>query len=205
MPIPYAFNPLGVSAGGWTRLQYLESTGTQWIDTGIVPDSLTATHYVGQATTGASTPQTASGFGILEAYSRYGFNYSATGCVLQFVGYFTVSTWQVANYQHFTVDLVPVSGGMRFDFTNTDTQRSDSVTRTGTISPTMTCMLFGMKSVDGSPVLLATRVYSFSMTKNNVKLIDLIPVLDNSNVPCMYDKISGQLFYNQGTGTFAYE
>lgn len=32
----------------------------------------------------------------------------------------------------------------------------------------------------------------------------LIPVLDYNNVPCMYDKVTKQLFYNQGTGQFNY-
>ena len=33
---------------------------------------------------------------------------------------------------------------------------------------------------------------------------DLIPVLDDTGTPCMFDKISKQCFYNQGTGTFGY-
>ena len=33
---------------------------------------------------------------------------------------------------------------------------------------------------------------------------NLLPVLDWSYVPCMYDKVSGRLFYNQGSGSFTY-
>lgn len=33
---------------------------------------------------------------------------------------------------------------------------------------------------------------------------DFIPVLDTNNVACMYDKVTEQFFYNQGTGTFTY-
>ena len=39
---------------------------------------------------------------------------------------------------------------------------------------------------------------------NNL-LFNGIPCLDDNNVPCMYDTISGDTFYNQGTGTFGYE
>lgn len=35
--------------------------------------------------------------------------------------------------------------------------------------------------------------------------IDLIPAIDPSGVPCMYDLISRQPLYNQGTGEFLYE
>lgn len=50
------------------------------------------------------------------------------------------------------------------------------------------------------------RIYSFSVTDNttNNKVLDLIPVLDSENVPCMYDKVSGTFLYNQGTGVFNY-
>ena len=34
--------------------------------------------------------------------------------------------------------------------------------------------------------------------------IDLIPVLDKNNIPCMFDKVTKQFFYNQGTGQFLY-
>jgi hypothetical protein len=33
---------------------------------------------------------------------------------------------------------------------------------------------------------------------------DFIPVLDLNDTPCMYDKVSGELFYNKGTGEFLY-
>ena len=28
------------------------------------------------------------------------------------------------------------------------------------------------------------------------------PVLDKNGIPCMYDKVTDQFFYNQGTGQF---
>lgn len=46
------------------------------------------------------------------------------------------------------------------------------------------------------------RWYAFSISENNNKLIDLIPVIDENNVVCFYDKVSGNYFYNAGSGTF---
>ena len=40
--------------------------------------------------------------------------------------------------------------------------------------------------------------------KDNNLLRDLIPVLDLNNVPCLYDKVSQTFFYNAGSGTFLY-
>lgn len=48
------------------------------------------------------------------------------------------------------------------------------------------------------------KVYGCKVWQDSVLVRDFIPVLDWNNVPCMYDKVSGELFYNKGTGTFNY-
>ena len=49
------------------------------------------------------------------------------------------------------------------------------------------------------------RLYKFIIRDNNSTYRDYIPVLDADNVPCLYDLISGETFYNQGTGDFLYK
>lgn len=44
-------------------------------------------------------------------------------------------------------------------------------------------------------------IYGFSVVRNNGKILDLIPVR-KGNVGYMYDRVSGQLFGNAGTGAF---
>ena len=46
------------------------------------------------------------------------------------------------------------------------------------------------------------RVYKFKLTDNDVLVRDMIPVLDMDGTPCMYDKVEGKFYYNQGTGQF---
>lgn len=48
------------------------------------------------------------------------------------------------------------------------------------------------------------RIYGFKIYESNILAMDLIPVLDSSKVPCFYDKISNELLYNKGTGEFNY-
>ena len=50
-----------------------------------------------------------------------------------------------------------------------------------------------------------SKISYFKLYHSDQLVLDLIPVLDQNNVPCMYDKISDQFFYNQGSGTFGYE
>lgn len=49
------------------------------------------------------------------------------------------------------------------------------------------------------------KIYSVVLYCNDGNLFYGIPCLDNNNVPCLYDAVSGTSFYNAGTGTFGYE
>ena len=48
------------------------------------------------------------------------------------------------------------------------------------------------------------RIFGFRCYYNDVILCDLIPVLDISGRPAMYDEVRGQFFYNQGSGEFTW-
>ena len=48
----------------------------------------------------------------------------------------------------------------------------------------------------------ACRIYRYWQKRDGKLIIDLIPVLDENNVACMYDKVSNKFLYNNGTGTF---
>ena len=49
------------------------------------------------------------------------------------------------------------------------------------------------------------KLYGCKIYQNGELVRDFIPVLDTNEVPCLFDKISSAYFYNQGTGTFTYE
>ena len=50
------------------------------------------------------------------------------------------------------------------------------------------------------------RIYDFKIYNAQGDLIQhLKPCLDEEGIPCMYDEVSKQYFYNQGTGTFGYK
>ncbi len=44
----------------------------------------------------------------------------------------------------------------------------------------------------------------FKIYSNNKLVRDFIPVLDEDNKPCLYDKVEKKYYYNQGTGEFLY-
>lgn len=48
------------------------------------------------------------------------------------------------------------------------------------------------------------RISDILITESNEKVMHLLPVLDFDSRPAMYDEVSGQFFYNQGTGEFTW-
>ena len=63
-------------------------------------------------------------------------------------------------------------------------------------------MLFSYRS-DKYPFL--GKIYYCYIERNGERIFNFIPALDSNDVPCMYDTVSGETFYNQGTGDFLYQ
>lgn len=65
--------------------------------------------------------------------------------------------------------------------------------------------IFGMNNYRNLSCIGSFKLYSFKIYEYDVLIRDLIPVLDNNNEPCLYDKILGDFYYNNGNGQFIYE
>ena len=48
------------------------------------------------------------------------------------------------------------------------------------------------------------KVYYLKIWQDNTLIRNFIPVIDKNDVPCLYDEVSGELFYNAGSGNFLY-
>lgn len=73
------------------------------------------------------------------------------------------------------------------------------------IEPTINSYLFARNEGDGNRTTdgTGTKIYYHKeWDEQGVLIADIIPVLDNDLVPCMYCKVRRQFFYNLGTGTF---
>lgn len=57
----------------------------------------------------------------------------------------------------------------------------------------------------GTSGLGKIRIKRFYITRDGVYTLNLIPALDRDGTPCMYDTVSKQTFYNERTGDFLYE
>lgn len=176
----------------YTELMYLESTGTQYIDTGF--NINTSTDEIELVIQGITTTLYKWFFGEHDNNARFGVG-SGDGTNKRNVGYgattYKVTDTQVYNRQH---TFVANSSGVFIDGTK--------VANYSSFASTSTLYLFHLNLNNQSSYMGGARVWGYKHKRNGEFLLDMIPVLDRNNIACMYDKVSGEFFYNQGTGDF---
>lgn len=190
------------------EVEYLESTGTQYINTGLLSTADSKVDIVygftsmesGAANNCAifggrnnSTTNTFTFFKIASQTPQYfRFDYNSQ----PIVGTATEMTWNTSSKYRFQYN------GTSCITTNTTTGESVTSTRDpGSTFTTSPITLFAVNTNNQVGQFMSGRIYKYWYT-DGTNTIDLIPVLDWNGVACMYDKVSGQLFYNQGSGDF---
>ena len=185
---------------GFTELEYIESNGTQWIQTDIYPDDNTIKLEVKVAYSSTKTGQLmgagTSGnerfnFGIESSRFRFGFG----------------GGWFDANSKVLQSDTNPHIWILD---ANTKCGSIDGIeqftTNTYVPSGSRSVVLFarGTSSVAEGGNKTSGKIYYAKVWDKGYLVRDLIPVLDADGRPCMYDKVTKQCLYNQGSGEFLY-
>ena len=198
--IVLAASAAGALPAGYTRLLYIESTGTQYIDTGWTP-----TRYFRAVVDLAYTTTTGAG----------GFGYAANGSAQSFRFYRTV-TDGVATYivnvndKYGTLDTFPTTyenDTSRHLVDISDASKSiDGVTfgRTSGLTKTLggTFYLFAMRW-GWSPYIGnygSYRIYACQMYEGATLKRDFVPCVDGNGKPGLYDLVEGKMYYNKASG-----
>ena len=201
----YTFNGWKVRGlpDGYTRLQYIQSTGTQYIDTGLKANLNTKVSLIFKWTEYDSSNKFGYLFGGRDGQSSNAFIVgSSNGFVTTGANFFaqfdsvsptTVVTRSLDLNKHI---LLLSSSGFYID---------DVLLRTfsgpGTFTTTKTVPLFAYWS--GSSLNKGkAAIYSFKMWNGDTLVRDFIPAKNSSNVIGMYDTVSKTFFTNAGSGTF---
>ena len=194
------------------RLAYLESTGTQYIDTLYYPNPDTFLEF--SCARPDPHPYGGNFFGVTEPGETTSIRYIFAA---NFGGASNtdknVYLWNdkanayggTANSLSFSDATVPATCTFgRGSATFWGKSKNFITPTTHTFEHTM--KMFCSTAVNNVASSFAVlRMYSFRIYGANDALVrDFIPVMDNSDVPCMYDRVSGALFYNGGSGTFNY-
>ena len=179
---------------GYTRLEYIEGTGTQYVDTGYFPCELTR---VVTAITPTSGNTTNGVFG-----GRTDNNVS------------TFSTWCVdgvfrtdfdTNSQHVTTD-VRVEAGVRVEVDKdrgTTRLGSKTFTQTGTAFRAANSMHVFAVNPDSKARYFRGRIETFSIYESGLLEHELVPARRASDGAVgMYDTVGGTFLGNLGSGAF---
>lgn len=189
----------------YERVEYLQSSGSQWIDTGVTGDNdigfnidVSAINGNDQVWLGIQTFfQLGSNGGVDYTGVYYGWNGINT---LQYARP-TINFGDKHNYKHNFMN----SREALFD----NVENANYVLNYSTITATTrNVCLFARNKSTGSGVdtefMSYIKVYMFQISKGDKLVRDFIPAVRKSdNVAGLYDMVTRQFFTNQGTGTFA--
>lgn len=212
-PITKIYNGSSVvyeKAPQYTEIQYLKSSGTQYINT-LFSATINTKIDINYAYAGTTTNGKTRIFGSRKDWNLNGF-YAGTymdqsrGAYWYLVGDIVNDRWHSAskNADVYNHHLILSKNGAVLD--NITIWQPDDVV--SSFTPFGTIALFGAYEGNGTSTPTINTgiviIYNCKIYDNDVLIRDYIPVLDTNNVPCLYDKVSKTFFYNQGTGTFLY-
>lgn len=181
---------------GYTELEYIESGGVQYIDTGIIANQNTrididtmpmsvvnANSGVGFIPYGAGASYNSRAFECYSNGNRYEFNYSNT--------YIELGTARI-------YERMKISQSQGFIYINDELVHT--IVGQSDFTTPYTIYLFAIHR--GSPIIGQTRIYSCQIYDGDTLIKDFIPCLNASNEPGMYDTVNNQFHANRGTGRF---
>ncbi len=178
------------------ELGYIQSNGTQYIDTGFKPKyNSRVIMTISDVSTGSTL------FGARDT--------SASASPNTFGAYVNSSSALRSDYFGTTNTATPNSLSVKTELDkngNVLTAYGLTITNTAVSSGAVSypLHLFAVNSVGTATGLATMKLYSCQIYDNGTLVRDYIPVLDWDNIPCIYDKVTRKLYYNAGTGTFGY-
>lgn len=189
-----------------SRVEYLQSSGTQYIDTGVQGrdgldfayrasfSTVTAANGIGGEFENESTTYIGRSFylGLIRSNGYFAYHYDGTSAPIQVQQVQANRVYDITGHfysgsQYMTVDGVREGDG----------------TRVGAFVSSRTLYLFSINFTPPTPGMC--RLYNFSLSSYGQVLRDMIPVRvgsGSSAVGYMFDRVSGNLFGNAGTGAF---
>lgn len=191
---------------GFTAVEYIQTSGSQRIDTGVKSSAsigLSADFCFTDTRTNQSLAQTYDGTGEYQLLVLMMSNWNSPDGAVWFVcGYLNTSQYfkkadTDRHIYHFNAD-----GQYTVEMDGIQYAKADP-SKTTFPADARNLWLFVRNSpaIDGGARM---KLYSCAMYDGGRKIRDFKPCLDADGVPCLYDLISKTAFYNQGTGSFTW-
>lgn len=207
-PREYTNDPINLPAG-YTKCVYLQSNGTQWIDTEVIPNTDTGIYIEAQHLSYGDHPPIGSWENANSYYYPPRFNLTNKSGTYSFG-----TTYQMGFYYNKGDDLVFTStmnlyNDKTVNFWSEDTNWFGIISVNFTTTFTRPLWLFSYNmdnaTINATYGKFSGRIFRAKITQGDILIRDFVPCLDTDNKPCMYDLINQEPYYNQSGGVeFAY-
>lgn len=190
----------GVSAGlpsGYLAAEFLESTGSQYIDTGYKPNSEFGVYFDVQEVTTPSgyvwyCGAQVSGSALwLDSQERLAIRNGRGG----YGAFWLEETKSEKN-------RVQAVANLYNDLLYGKVGEAETGSAVPTQDLSFTLFRSHYKTAGNFDATAPLRMFAFKLTTGTELMIDFVPYVDANGVPCMFNKVSKQPFYNSGSGAF---
>lgn len=197
----FAVKPSSRLPEGYTELEYIQSSGKQYINTGIVPTSTTKIELDIEPTADASSSS---------KFFFYSYYFPASGAKFVFYMYWGSSgvSGAMGSYSTITATTINSSKTLRrmvlqMDATN-KTASADGSSKTFSSNSFSTLMskISLLGSGSGTSSALPAKLYSCKIQQGGSLARDFVPCIDPSGIIGLYDVISDSFYENAGSDTF---
>lgn len=189
---------------GYTAVDYLQSSGAQWIEMGIAPNQNTKAVLKIKindfnSVRGSSLIASRTDVNSDDQFFTYLDDYGGTRFLFRMDGQPETIPWKGLTTNK--IYIVTLSG------TEMKAELADGTavfSKTFSVSDftsTVTMALFKAKPFNNG---FQGRIYSCKHYNNGKLIQDFVPCLDTEGVPCMFDLVSRKSFYNKGNGSFTW-
>ena len=184
---------------GYTRLCYIESTGTQYINTGFTPNNLSACEVMLSCT---SVSDTANGcFGAAGAnYTTNAFEFYYNGKVCN-LGFGDTPFRYTSTISVNDILTVKISQKERTVLLN-NTQLCSDIPAEETFTCPTTFITHALNRAGTIQYYSSTRLYSCKLWDNDTLIRNFVPCQNSSGTIGLYDAVNSKFYTNAGTGTF---
>ena len=186
-----------------TILDYIESTGTQFIDTGFVPNNNTRVvvdfEILSQPINVYYTIFASRSNVYEQEFCIFSENNTATPNT-------TLSSYGSGTEKDIVLQYSLIGKRNVIDKNKNVLYLNNTNIYSHTYETfTASCelrLLADNKPDGGDGHYFVGKLYSCQIYDNDILIRDYIPVLDSTGVSCLYDKVGNKLYYNQGSGNF---
>lgn len=196
----------------YTEIEYIESTGTQYIDTGLIDTEGWKADIEYEFTKWGASANSAwtsiIGTNMLYQNTYYrsylSINPSQVWVLDVYSDYANNNAYKPGFNRKYEINASTFSGNGYLIVNGTTIKRTNVTFNSHEECAGNLAIFSSYSNLSGRRVSTGKLYKCKLYNKQDEVIRDFIPVLDGKGVPCLYDKVTKEFYYNQGEGEFDY-